>query len=132
MTSQQIIINPADAWQSTAAMAIAVDARKNACAAYVRGYENDRATASETRQYASCIRYLYQTPVDPDELIVIKVIVVVLFFGTVAGLINNVRNRYLEGIFSAAFVGAGVGFCVTVGVLLAMAGLWFGVQLLMS
>ena len=84
------------------------------------------------REYAGCIESLYPRPVNADEMIALKVIVVVLFVGTVLGLINQVCNREFNGILSSAVFGAVVGFCVSCGVVLAVAGVWFGVKLLMS
>ena len=101
--------------------------------AYVRGYEHDRAAVSEMREYAGCIDRLYPTPMTEGALGVAKFAVLVIFAAMVAGVVWERRERMLSDTwFGAVFGGSLVGGLVGVVGLLVVAGVWFGVRLLLA
>ena len=88
-TATTIAITSAANAQAAAANAAAQEAARKACMAYVRGYEHDRATVSEMREYAGCIERLHPAPLEPGDLMVWKVVVAVLLVGMVVGIVRE-------------------------------------------
>lgn len=108
-------------------------AARKACMAYVRGYEHDRATVSEMREYAGCIDRLHPAPMTEEALGVAKLAVLVIFAAMVAGVVWERRKRMLSnGWFGAVFGGSVVGGLFGAVALLVVAGVWFGVRLLLA
>ena len=93
-----------------------------ACFALTRGYEHDRATLREMREYASCIDKLHPEPLIGAELYAVKFAVLVIFIACIAGAVWELRHRtfFLNTIGSLLF-GALVG---TVLSLILLTGLW--------
>ena len=111
----------------------AQEAARKACMAYVRGYENDRATVTEMREYAGCIDRLHQAPMTGDVLGVVKIIVLALFISAALGVVWERRNRTLsDGWVGAVVCGGFIGFAAGSCGLLALAGVWFGVRVLLA
>ena len=117
---------------TSAANAAAQEAARKACMAYVRGYEHDRATVSEMREYAGCIERLHPAPLEPGDLMVWKVVVAVLLVGMVVGIVREWRDSFRGGPIEAALMGAMIGLCVSGGGVLLVAGVWFGAKLLLA
>mgnify|MGYP003434270500 CR=1 FL=1 len=113
---------------TSAANAAAQEAARKACMAYVRGYEHDRATVSEMREYAGCIERLHPAPLEPGDLMVWKVVVAVLL----VGMVVEWRDSFRGGPIEATLMGAMIGLCVSGGGVLLVAGVWFGAKLLLA
>ena len=132
-TATTIAITSAANAQAAAANAAAQEAARKACIGYVRGYEHDRATVTEMREYAGCIDRLHPAPMTGEALGVAKFAVLVIFAAMVAGVIWERRKRgWIDGWLGAIFGGGLIGLCFGVGGLLAVAGVWFGVRLLLA
>ena len=131
-TATTIAITSAANAQAAAANAAAQEAARKACMAYVRGYEHDRATVSEMREYAGCIERLHPAPLEPGDLMVWKVVVAVLLVGMVVGIVREWRDSFRGGPIEAALMGAMIGLCVSGGGVLLVAGVWFGAKLLLA
>ena len=118
--------------QAAAANAAAQEAARKACVAYVRGYEHDRATVAEMREYAGCIDRLHPAPLEPGDMMAWKIVVAVLLIGMVAGIVRE--WRYVSGLgpIEATLGGAIIGLCVSGCGVLLVAGVWFGAKLLMA
>ena len=115
------------------AQAAAQEAARKACMAYVRGYEHDRATVTEMREYAGCIDRLHPASMTDEALGVAKFAVLVIFAAMVAGVVWGRRERMLgDGWFVAVFFGSLVGGLCGAAGLLVVAGVWFGVRLLLA
>ena len=122
-TATTIAITSAANAQAAAANAAAQDAARKACMAYVRGYEHDRATVTEMREYAGCIDRLHPAPMTEDALGVAKFAVVLMFAAVVAGVIWERREHSIsDSWFGAIFGGGLIGLCFGAGGLLALAG----------
>lgn len=132
-TATTIAITSAANAQAVAANAAAQEAARKACMAYVRGFEHDRATVTEMREYAGCIDRLHPSPMTEEALGVAKFAVLVIFAAMVAGVVWERRERMLSnGWFGAVFGGSLVGGLVGAVGLLVVAGVWFGVRLLLA
>lgn len=136
-TAATIAITSAANAQAAAANAAAQEAARKACMAYVRGYEHDLATVSEMREYAGCIDRLHPEPMAEEALGVAKFAVLVMFAAIVAAIVAGIvwerRERSIsDGWFGAVFCGSLIGLLVGACGLLAVAGVWFGVRLLLA
>ena len=132
-TATTIAITSAANAQAAAANAAAQEAARKACMALVRGYEHDRATVTEMREYAGCIGRLHPAPMTEDALGVAKFAVLVIFAAMVAGVVWERRERMLSsGWLGAVFGGSLVGGLFGAVGLLVVAGVWFGVRLLLA
>ena len=131
-TATTIAISSAANAQSAAANAAAQEAARKACMAYVRGYEHDRATVTEMREYAGCIERLYPAPLAPGDLMAWKVVVAVLLIGMVVGVVRQWRDSYSSGPIEAVLLGSLIGLMVSGGGVLLVAGVWFGARLLLA
>ncbi len=100
--------------------------------AYVKGYEHDRATVTEMREYAVCIDRLHPAPLEPGDLMLWKIVVAVLLIGMVAGIVREWRDSLSGGPIEATLMGAAMGLCVSSGGVLLVAGVWFGAKLLLA
>ena len=131
-TAATIAITSAANANAAAANAAAQEAARKACMAYVRGYEHDRATVIEMREYAGCIDRLHPAPLEPGDLMAWKIVVAVLLVGMVAGIVREWRDSFSAGPIEATLMGAVIGLCVSGGGLLLVAGVWFGARLLLA
>ena len=131
-TATTVAISAAANAQAVAANAAAQEAIRKACMAYVRGYEHDRATVSEMREYAGCIDRLHPASIEPYDLMVWKVVVAVLLVGIVVGIVRELRDPYSGGPIEAALFGSLMGMLVSGCGMLLVAGMWFGVRLLLA
>jgi len=131
-TAATIAISSAANAQAAAANAAAQDAARKACMAYVRGYEHDRATVAEMREYAGCIGRLYPAPLEPGDLMAWKIVVAVLLIGMAVGVVREWRNSYSSGPIEAVLMGSLMGLMVSGGGVLLVAGVWFGARLLLA
>jgi hypothetical protein len=132
MTATTITITSAANAQAAAANAAAQEAGRKACMAFVRGYEHDRATVIEMREYASCIDRLHPAPLEAGDLMVLKVVVAVLLIGAVLGVRREWRNSFRSGRIDAVLWGSLLGLCVSGGGVLLAAGVWFGGKVLLA
>lgn len=112
----------------------AQESARKACMAYARGYENDRATVTEMREYAACIDKLYPEPLEQGDVMAWKIIVALLIASMVIGVVHAFRDRnnYYQGLIESTFMGAIIGLCHGLIVLLLLAGLYYGVRFLIS
>ncbi len=113
---------------ATNAAAAAAHAR-SACMSYVRGYEHERATVTEMREYAGCVDRLHPAPMESGDMMAWKFVIVVLLISMVAGAVHEWHDPFaepFEAIFFGGIMGLGVG---AVGVAV-LAGIWFGVRFL--
>lgn len=132
-TATTIAITSAANANAAAANAAAQEAARKACMAYVRGYEHDQATVSEMREYAGCIGRLHPAPMTEEALGVAKFAVLVMFAAIVAGIVWERRERSMsDGWFGAVFGGGLIGLCFGAGGLLAVAGVLWGMRLLLA
>ena len=131
-TAATIAISSAANAQAAAANAAAQEAARKACMAYVRGYEHDRATVAEMREYAGCIGRLYPAPLEPGDLMAWKIVVAVLLIGMAVGVVREWRNSYSSGPIEAVLLGSLMGLMVSGGGVLLVAGVWFGARLLLA
>lgn len=129
-TTAAVAISAAANANATAANIAAQEAARKACAALVRGYEHDRATVEEMREYAGCINRLHPTPMQPGDLMIWKVVVLVLLFGTLAGIVWQWRNEFSSGPIEAVLMGGLIGFVASGGGVILAAGAWFAFRLL--
>ncbi len=131
-TATTVAISAAANAQAAAANAAAQEAARKACMAYVRGYEHDRATVTEMREYAVCIGRLHPAPLEPGDLMAWKVVVAVLLIGMFVGVVREWRDPYSSEPIEAVLMGSGIGLCVSGGGVLLVAGVWFGARLLLA
>lgn len=131
MSTTAIAISTAANAQAAAANAAAQEAARTACMTYVRGYQHDRATVAEMQGYAECIGRLYPQELSADGLVAVKVVIAILLAGVVIGIVHQYRDSYSEGPIETVFMGSILGLVVSGGGLL-LAGLWFGVRLLLA
>ena len=97
---------------AAAANAAAARARRIACMKYVPGYEHDKATASEMRQYAECVEILHPEPMTGGEVAWIKAAIVAGLIGALAGAIKGAKDDgfglgaigFILGGFAGAFL----------------------------
>lgn len=133
MAGTTIAISSAANAQAAAANAAAQEAARKACMGYVRGYEHDSATVAEMREYAGCIGRLHPGPMSEETLGVAKFAVLVMFAAIVAGIVWERRERSMsDSWFGAVFGGGMIGLFFGAVGLLAVAGVWWGVVLLMA
>lgn len=112
---------------SVAAKQVA-EAKTIACQGMVRGYEHERATLAEQRQYAECISLNAPSPpMSPAELLTIKAVIVLLFIGIAVGAWRGLGNDY-DGPFFGAFK----GFLAAVSGMLAAAFIAGGIYILVK
>lgn len=107
-------------------------AARKACTAYVRGYEHDRATLTEMREYAGCIDRLHPKPIENGDLMAWKVVIAVLLVGMAVGVVREWRNRFSSGPLEAVLMGSLIGLMVSGVAMLLVAGVWLGVRLLLA
>lgn len=131
-TATTIAITSAANANAAAANAAAQEAARKACMAYVRGYEHDRATVTEMREYAGCIDRLHRAPLEPGDLMAWKIVVAVLLVGMVVGVMREWRNEFSSGPIEAVLMGGIMGLMVSGGGVLLVAGVWFGARLLLA
>ena len=127
-----VAISAAANANAAAANAAAQAAAKKACMAYVRGYEHDRATVAEMREYAGCIDRLHPQELSADAMTALKVVVVVLLAGMVIGVVREWRDPFRGGPIGTVMMGSVLGLAVSGGGLLLLAGVAFGVKLLLA
>lgn len=127
-----VAISAAANANSAAANAAAQAAAKMACMAYVRGYEHDRATVEEMREYSGCIDRLHPQELSADVMTGLKVVVVVLLAGMVIGVVREWRDSFRGGLIETVMIGSIIGLFVSGGGLLLLAGVAFGVKLLLA
>jgi hypothetical protein len=130
-TATTVAISAAANAQAAAANAAAKEAARKACMAYVSGYEHDRATVTEMREYAGCIDRLHPAPLEPGDLMAWKIVVAVLLVGMAVGVVREWRNSY-NGRIEAVLMGSVMGLCVSGCGVLLVAGVWFGARLLLA
>ena len=131
-TATSIAISSAANAQAAAANAAAQEAARTACMTYVKGYQHDRATVAEMQGYAECIDRLHPQELSADGLSAAKLVVGVLLAGVVAGIVHAYRDSYSEGPMEIVFLGSIMGLFVSAGGMLLLAGIWFGVRLLLA
>lgn len=131
-TAATIAISSAANAQAAAANAAAQEAARKACMAYVRGYEHDRATVTEMREYAGCVGRLHPTPLEPGDLMAWKIVVAVLLVGMAVGVVRQWRDSFSIGPIEAVLLGSLTGLMVSGGCVLLVAGVWFGARLLLA
>ena len=90
-----------------AANAVAQEASRKACLAFVRGYNHDAATVEEMREYAGCIEKLH--PADPagNDLIVVKIMILIVFAAVIGGVFYEKKYKvwWSEGWVGAILMG---------------------------
>jgi hypothetical protein len=132
MPTTTIAATSASTAAAAAANAAAQEAARKACMAYVQGYEHERATVTQMREYAGCISRLHPTPLEPGELMAWKIVVAVLLVGMVVGVVRAWREPFVSGPIEAVFLGSLLGLCVSAGGMMLVTGAWLGAKLLMA
>ena len=115
--------------QSSIAIAEAEHAQIVACQGFVRGFENDKATTAQMRQYASCVQRLYPEAISPDGMVAIKVLIALLLLSIpIGGYLSWKRDE--DSML--AVLGALLAPCV-IGMAAVVLGLiGWGIQVLFS
>ena len=92
---------------------VAQEASRKACLAFVRGYNHDVATVEEMREYAGCIEKLH--PADPvgNDLLVVKIIILIIFATTIGGVFYEKKHKVWlsDGWVGAILMGGAAGLC---------------------
>ena len=133
ISASTLAISSAANAQAAAANTAAAEAARKACMASVRGYAHDSATVGEMREYAACIERLHPAPITDEALGVAKFAVLVIFAAMVAGVVLVRRQRvFFDGWFGAVLFGSLVGALGGGVGLIVIAGVWFGVRLLLA
>jgi hypothetical protein len=68
---------------AAAAAAAARTAKLKSCAAYVAGYEHDKATQTEMQRYADCIGLLYPQPLSDGAVVGLALVAAGLVFAAI-------------------------------------------------
>jgi hypothetical protein len=103
-------------------------AERIACGKAVEGYRHDDATVEQARAYSRCIDRLHPSPMSPHDAIALKVVIVVILLGMVAGVVLAWEESPLERFFAGPLMGALVAFVFCA----VAAGIFFGVRFLFS
>jgi hypothetical protein len=105
---------------SSVALAQASAAKTEACKATVKTYKPETATVAEMRGYAECVQRLHPTERTGDELIAVKVVIVLVLLGAVVGAWKSYKNTVY---FDWFWIGTGfVGGALTVAAILLVGG----------
>lgn len=110
---------------AAAANAAAARAKRIACMKYVPGYQHDRATVAEMRQYAECVEILHPEPLTGAEALWIKAAILACFIGIGVGSRIGWKDGGLGDAVFFGFVGAIVAPCAVGAVWLVIAMLRF-------
>jgi hypothetical protein len=106
--------------QSAAAAVAARAAKVTACTQFVQGYQHDRATVAEMREYAGCVEAPHPTPVSDSTALGIKAAIVIVLVCMVIGAIRG--DTFDSGIgdraFAAFFWAAGAAGTLLAGLLI--------------
>jgi hypothetical protein len=94
----------------------AIAARRAECAVTVNGYQHDKATTAEMRQYADCIDTLHPEQIEPG--IGTLVVCTVLLAGMVLGALHECLCETFGGIFGRLGFGAFKGLLGGVALLI--------------
>jgi hypothetical protein len=86
-----------------AANSIAKEAERKACLGYVKGYTHDVATVEEMREYAGCVERIHPANFAGNDLLVVKIMILVVFAAIIGGVLYEKKNR---GFMSEGWVGA--------------------------
>lgn len=131
-TATTVAVTSAVNAQAAAANVAAQEAARKACMAYVRGYEHERATVTEMREYAGCIERLHPVPLEPGDMLTMKIAVAVFLVGMAVGVVCEWRHSYYIDPMYATLMGALMGLCMSGVVMLLVVGTWFGARLLLG
>lgn len=95
-----------------AANSIAKEAARKACLGHVKGYNHDVATVEEMREYAGCVDRLHPANLAGNDLLVVKIIVLMVFAITLGGVFYEKKHREFltEGWVGAILLGGAAGF----------------------
>ena len=112
-----------------AANSIAKEAARKSCLGYVKGYNHDVATVEEMREYAGCVEKLH--PADPagNDLIVVKLMILIVFATTIGGVFYEKKHSLFwskgwgDAILLGGLCGAAAGVVGLVVVWLIGAGI---------
>ena len=106
-----------------AANAIAQEASRKACLAFVRGYNHDAATVEEMREYAGCVEKLHPATLEEGSLLVVKIMILIVFATTIGGVFYEKKHRLWlsEGWGGAILLG---GLCGAVAGVVGVVVVW--------
>jgi hypothetical protein len=95
-----------------AANSIAKEAERKACLGYVKGYNHDVATVEEMREYAGCVDRLHPANFAGNDLLVVKIIILIVFATTIGGVFYEKKHRAFmtESWVGAILLGGAAGF----------------------
>ena len=84
------------------------------------------------REYAGCVYRLHPAPLEPIDLMALKVVVAVLLVGMAVGVVREWRDSYSRSPIDEIMFGSIIGLCFSGVGMLLVAGVWFGVRLLLA
>ena len=105
---------------AAAANAEAARAERIACMKYVQGYEHDKATIVEMRQYAECVERLHPEPMTGSEVLWVKAAIIAGLLAAVLGAAKGFKDDgfgmgaigFVLGGFCGAFLVVAVWFVI--------------------
>ena len=128
-----MIFNAAVVGQGSAAKAAASDTVAKACLALMPGYQHDKATVAEMREYAGCIERLHPLPTPGSDLSMAKAAVVIMFAAIALGIAWERKHHALSDSWPGAIIGGSlIGLFFGIVGLLAIGGLWVGIHILLA
>ena len=118
-----IAISAAANAQAAAANAADQESAKIACMSFVQGYEHNRASVEDMRQYSECVERIYSAPTSSGEMLIVKGAVGVVLIATIAGALICAVGRNTDGdsvadrLFYGSFFGflGSLTFCLVLG-----------------
>jgi hypothetical protein len=132
-TATTAAIVSANTANAAAANAEAQKAAYAACMSFVRGYEHDKATVQEMREYAGCIERLQPDPRSNQELMAEKACVLFMFLAIIGGVVWQCKYRTInENLAPSVCFGFLFGFLIGAGVLSVVIFVTVGVRCLLS
>ena len=83
---------------SAQAAAHAHRARVESCKVVTAQFEKTTATVEQQQEYASCINTLHPREMTDGGILAVKILIVLMLVGLVAGIVQAARDRYTTGL----------------------------------
>lgn len=119
MSTTAIALSAVALAQSADANAKASEAARAACMTYTQQFTSASANIDEMRQYASCVGRLYPAASSGQDLLTLKVGLIIVLIGVVVGVYRTSRESYpdVEDYFLNGILGClgGLGVAAVLG-----------------